>query len=134
MRFLLLCLEESAAEHTHRLGAVFVLAFLVLALHNGVCWEVGDPNGTGGLVDLLAAWATGEEGVDSKIVLADFDFDIVGLGKHRDSGGGSVDASLGFCFRDSLDAVAATLELELKEGTVSGDRDRDVLEATKLCG
>ena len=84
--FLLLGFEQSAAKHSQGLGPILVLALFVLALHDGIGWQVRDADGAGRLVDLLASGSTGEEGVDPEVIGSDFDFDLVGFGEHCDGG------------------------------------------------
>ena len=131
---LLLGLEQPTSQHPHRLGTVLVLALLVLALDHGIGWQVSDPDGAGGLVDLLPARSAGKEGVHSQVVVVDLDLDVVGLRQYGDGGSGGVDSALSFCGGNPLHTVATTLELQLQKGTLAGNRDRDVLEAAEFGG
>ena len=60
------------------------------------------------------------------------DVDLLGLGHHGDGRGRGVDPALGLGLRDALDAVAAALELEVAEGAVALDAERDLAEAAQL--
>jgi hypothetical protein len=68
---------EPGAQHAHRLVPVAVLGTVVLALHDRVGGQVGDPNRRLGLVDVLAAGAGGPEHVDAQVRGIDVDLDRI---------------------------------------------------------
>ena len=74
----------------HRLGAVLVLAALVLALDDDVGRQVGDANRAVGGVDVLPAGPARPVGVDLELALVDLDVDVVvdlGIDPHRGEAG-----------------------------------------------
>ena len=73
--------------------------------------------------------AAGAHGVGLHLGLVDLDVEILGLGQHRNSCGGGVDAAGGFGVGHALDAVHAALELEPREDAAALDLGDDLLEA-----
>ena len=109
-----------------------MLALFVLAGDDDAGFVVGQADGGGGLVDVLAAGPAGVEDVLAVVVGLEFDFHVLRLGHHGHGGGGGVDAALGLGFGDALDAVAAALELELAEGPFPFQAQDDLLEPAQL--
>ena len=72
-----------------------------------------DSDGRIGRVDALAARPGGAKHVDAKILVLDLDVDLFGLGKHRDGGGGRMNASLDLGLWDALHSVNARLPPQL---------------------
>ena len=95
------------------LGLVLVLALFVLALHDDAGFEVRQPHGRCGLVDVLAAGAARAERVEPIVVGLEIDFDVFRLGQHGDRRGRGVDAALRFGLGHALHAVAAAFVLQL---------------------
>ena len=77
---------------------------------------MGDPDGGGRLVDVLAARAGGTERVDLQIVRVERKLHFFGLGQHRHGDGGGVDAALGLGLRHALHPVHAAFELQAGVG------------------
>lgn len=68
---------------------------------------MSQPNSRIRSIDLLSARSGGTEDVDADVSIGDLDLDLGGLGHDGNSDGGGVDAALGFCGGDALDAVDA---------------------------
>ena len=107
---------QPGLEHAQGLGEVLVLALFVLALDDDAGFQVRQPDGRGGLVDVLAAGAAGAKMSFAIVVGLDVDFDVFRLGQHGDGGGRGVDAALGFGLGHALHAVAAAFVLQLAIG------------------
>ncbi len=112
---------EAGLQHAERLGLVLVLALFVLALDDDAGLEVREPDGRGGLVDVLAAGAAGAEGVVAVVVGLEIDFDVLRLGQHGHGGGRGVDAALGFGLGHALHAMAAAFVLQLAVDALAFD-------------
>ena len=85
-------------------------------------------------VDPLAAGTTRTADLDSQILRADLDVDLLGLGKDRHGGRGGMDASLGLGGWDTLDAVDSALVAKPPEDILSEDLENDFLEPTRIAG
>src|SRR5487761_674519 len=72
-----LVLIQTGAKNLHRYGTVFMLRALVLALNDDVGRQMHDAHGRIGHIYMLSAAATGAEGINPQIILADVDFDAV---------------------------------------------------------
>src|SRR5690606_6054858 len=125
---------DAGAEHRHRLGAVAVLAALVLHGDDDAGGQVRQPHGRIGLVDVLAAGPTRTINVDAQVLVLDLHVDLGRLGHHRDGGGGSVDAPAALGHRHTLHAMHAAFELELGEHTGADDLGDHFLEAAEVVG
>src|SRR5690606_13153778 len=122
--------EQLGAQQVHGLGAVLVLAALVLAGHHDAARKVRDAHGRIGLVDVLAARAAGAVGVDLEVLVADRDVvHFVGDGHDDDGGGGGVHPALGLGVGHALHAVHAALVLEHAVHAVALDFGHDFLVA-----
>ena len=132
--FGLLQFEHAAAEDAHGFGAVFVLAFFVLAFNDDAGGEVSDADGAFGFVDFLSTGTTGAHGINLEVFGANVNFNFVGLREHGDSGGAGVDASLSFCFGDSLNAMPATFELKRMKRAVAGYGEDDFTKSAQFGG
>ncbi len=128
MGFLAALLEQSRAQHLHRLGAVLVLAALVLHRHDDPGRDVGDADRGIGGVDVLPAGARRAVDVDAQVVLVDRHVDLGRLGQHRHGRRRGVDAPAALGHRHALHAVHAALELELGEHAGARDVGDDFLE------
>jgi hypothetical protein len=130
----LLGLEQPRGEDAHRLRAVLVLGLLVLADDDGVRRQVRDAHGGARLVDVLAARAGGAHRVDAQVVVLDLDVRFLGLGEHRDRGGGGVDAALRLGGGHALHAMPAGLEAQEAPAALARHGDDELLEAADLAG
>ena len=128
----LLGLIEAGAEDLHGAILVFILAALVLAFDDRAGGQVRDADGAFGFVDMLAARAGGPVGVDLQIVRIEPELHLADLGQDGDRGRRGVDPPAGFGDRDTLDAVAAGLELQPGPGALALDDKADLLEAAEL--
>ena len=90
-----------------------MLRALVLALNDNPGWEMGDTHRGVGHVDMLAARASGTEGVDAKVVQLDIDLDfVVDLGVDEYRRERRMPASVGVEGRDAHEAMHADLRLQ----------------------
>ena len=112
-----------AASSRRALALVLELALFVLALDDDAGFEVREPDGGGGFVDVLAAGAAGAERIEAIVVRLEVDFDLFRLGQHGDGGGGGVDAALVLGLGNALHAVAAAFVLQLAEAAFAFDGD-----------
>src|SRR5690606_8228629 len=126
--------EQSRAQHLHRLGAVLVLAALVLHRDDDPRRDVSDANSGVGRVDVLTARARRAVDVDAQVVLVDRHVDFARLGQHRYGRRRGVDAPAAFGHRHALHAVDPAFELELGEDAVARDVGDDFLEAADVGG
>ena len=106
------CSYIRARRNLHRLGAVLVLAALLLHRHDDPSGEVGDADGAFRLVDVLAAGAGCAVDVDLEVVVVDLDIDFLGFGQDGDGDGRGVNAALAFRRGDALDTVDAGFVLQ----------------------
>ena len=83
----LLEVEEAGAEDGHRLVLVLELRALVLADGDDAGGDVGDADGGGVLLDVLAAVSAGVEDVDTQVVRVDVHVDVIGFREDGDGGG-----------------------------------------------
>jgi hypothetical protein len=74
---LLLHAGDPGTQHLDGGRPVLVLAPLALALHHDAGGEVGESDGAGSLVDVLAAGAAGAEDVLTDVLIADLNLRIV---------------------------------------------------------
>lgn len=58
-------------------------------------------------IDLLPARSGGTEDVDADVSIGNLDLNLSGLRHDGDGDGGGMDAALGFCGGDALDAMDA---------------------------
>src|SRR5216683_8247194 len=104
---------DARRKHRERLFLVLVLRARVLALHHDSRGKMRDSHRRVGLVDVLAAGARGAVGIDPKFRGIQHDVaDCARLGQDGYRAGRGVDAALSLGGRNSLDTVAAGLELE----------------------
>ena len=127
-----LLLIEPRAQDLHRLGAVLVLALLLLHRNHDAGRQMRDAHRAFGLVDVLAAGAGGAVDVDAQIALVDLDVDLLGLRQHRDGDGGGVDAALALGRRHALHAVHAGFVFQPGEHAAAGDLGDAFLQAAQL--
>src|SRR5882757_2974044 len=118
---------EARAQNAHGLSAIFDLRFFVLLRDDEAAGKVGDADGGVGGVYRLTAGAGRAEGIDAQILGFDFDVDVVGFGKNRNCGGGSVNAALSFCRGNALYAVHAAFVVEFGWSFIAGNGDDDVV-------
>src|SRR4029077_7842490 len=122
---------KTGAKNAHGLGTIFDLGFFVLLGDNQAARKVGDADGRVGGVDGLPPRTGRAERVNAQILGFNLDVDFVRFGKHGDSGGGGVDAPLGFGCRHALHAVHTTLVFQLGVDLVALDRGNYVLQSAK---
>ena len=127
-----LLLVQPGAQDLHRLGAVLVLALLLLHRNDDAGRHMRDPHGAFGLVDVLAAGAGGTVTVDAQIALVDLDIDFLGFRQHGDGHGRGVDAALAFGGRHALHAVHAGFVFQPREHAAAGDLGDALLQPAKL--
>src|SRR4051812_3925639 len=108
--------EQSRAQHLHRLELVLELRLLVLLADDDAARDVRDAHRGVGRVDALPARPRGAEDVDPEVLVLDPDVDLLGLRQYGDRGGRGVDAALGLGGGHALDAVHAGLPAHGAEG------------------
>src|SRR3546814_2156659 len=123
---------EPRTQHLHRLGAVLVLAALILLDHDESRRDMRDADRAVGRVDMLAARPARAVNVDLEVAVVDRDVDFLGLGQHRDGCGAGVDATLAFGRGDALDAVDAAFEFQFGEHALPAHRCDDFLVTADL--
>ncbi len=121
--------KNAGAQDRHGLLPVAMLRALLLHKDYDPGRQMGEADRRFGLVDVLAAGALRPHRVDLQIRLVDVDVDLLGLGQHRDRGGGGVDPALRLGVGHALDAMHAALELETGEHAATFDRGDNLLEA-----
>ena len=94
---------------------------------------MGDADGRGSLVDVLAPRPAGAEGVYLQILGVDVHVHLFRLGQDSHGGGGGVDAALGLCFGHALHPVDAAFVLQPGVGPLPIDEEADLLKAPQLC-
>lgn len=87
-----------------------------------------------GTVDVLSPSAGSAEGVDTEVVGADVDLDVIGFGEDRDGGSGCVYAALGFGLGDPLNAVGTGLPFEGGVDAVAADHGDEFFEPAGATG
>src|SRR5271170_1279451 len=93
LALLYLEIVKPGAQHFHGHFAVFALAALRLAADDDVRRQVRDTDGGFHLVDVLAAFATRAESVDTQVFGTDVDFDfVIDFGNHEHGRKGRVPA------------------------------------------
>ena len=128
-------LVEPGLELFHRLGAILVLASLVLALHHDVGRDVGDPDRAVGGVDVLPARAARAEGVDAKLAFVDFDVNfVVDFGINPDAREAGVAARRAVVGRNPHQPVDPALDLEIAVGVLALDQQGRRLDPGLFAG
>ena len=127
-----LLLVQPRAQDLHRLGAVLVLALLLLHRHHDAGRQMRDAHRAFGLVDVLPAGAGRAVDVDAQVALVDLDIDLLGLRQHGDGDGGGVDAALAFGRRHALHAMHAGFVFQPGEHAAAGDLGDALLQAAQL--
>ena len=122
---------KPGAQHGHRIGAVLVLG-LFRRRHDDAGRQVGDPNRRIGGIDVLTARTGRPHRVDADVGGGDVDLHLLGLGQHRDGGGGGVDAPARLGLWHALDTVDAAFELEAGKDPLALDPGHSLLDAAKL--
>src|ERR1700722_1631530 len=135
LALLYLEIVESGAQHFHGHFAVFALAALGLAADDDVGGDVGYADGGFDLVDVLAAFATGAEGVDAQVFRTDIDFNaVVNLGNDEDGGEGRVAAGGLIERRNAHEAVYTSLAGQQSVGVFTRELDGRGLDARLFAG
>src|SRR5271155_2141810 len=137
MRLALLYLEivKPGTQHFHGHFAVFALAALGLAADDDVGRQVRDADGGFHFVDVLAAFATGAESVDTQIFGTDVDFDlVVDFRNHEDRRKGRVPAGGLIERRDANESMNAGFAREQPVGVFTDELDRCGLDAGLFAG
>ncbi len=127
---LLLPHKQARLEDLHSLCAVFVLASLVLALHDNAGRDMRDTNGGAYLVYVLAAGTAGTVKIDFQIVVLDFDINV--LIEFGDAiNGGEAGMAPFVCIEraDTHQPMHARLAGELAEGERACDFEGDGADA-----
>ncbi len=125
-------LVHARAQYLHRLGAVLVLAPLLLHGDDNAGRQMRDADRTLGLVHMLSAGARRTVHVDAQIALVHLNIDLLRFGQNGDSHGTRVDASLRFGRGHTLHAVHAGFVLQPGKHVPAGDLGNAFLQATKL--
>ena len=128
----LLGLVEPRAENGHRLELVLELAALVLAGDHQAGRHMGDAHRGVGGVDALAAIAGRAVDIDAQIVFRDLDVDLFGFRKHRNAGGGGVNASLTLCRGNALHAMHPAFVAKIAVGVLAGHLEDDFAVAAAV--
>ena len=124
--------QQSAAENFQCLVLVLKLAALVLAFYHHAGGEMCHTDGTGGLVDVLAACAGGTEGINAQILHVQRKVHFLCLRHHGHRGGGCVDAALGLGLRHTLHPVHTALVFQTAVGPVAVHREDGFLHAAQF--
>ena len=123
---------DSRLQHTKCLGQILVLALFVLALHDDAGFHVREPDGRGGLVDMLPARTACAEQILAVFIGRERHFHILRLRQHRHGGGRGVDPPFRLGVGHPLHAVAAALVLQLPVDRGPREPQHQFLEATQL--
>ena len=134
MRLAAHLLVDARAQHIHRLGAVAVLAALVLHGDDDTRRQVSQAHRGIGLVDVLPARAGRAVDVDPQILVVDLHLDFARLGQHGDRRRRGMDAPAAFGHRHALHEVHAALELQFGEHPGAVDLGDDLLEPAEVVG
>ena len=129
---LLFRLREPRGKHAQRPGLVFILAALVLTLHDRAGRQVRHADSARGLVDLLPARAGGAECVDLQLGGVKMEFSLFQLRQHRHGAGARVDAALRLRFRHALHAVHTAFKPKTRKGVRATYDEIDLPDAAEL--
>ena len=129
---LLFRLREPRGKHAQRTRLVFILAALVLTLHDRAGRQVRHADSARGLVDLLPARAGGAERIDLQLGGVEVKLGLFQLRQHRHGAGARVDAALRLRFRHALHAVHAAFKPEARKGVHAADDEIDLPDAAEL--
>ena len=105
IQLLLLNFIELGGQHTHTFFPVLQLTALLLAGHHDARGLVDQPDGRGGLVDVLAAGAAGPVDLHFDIAGVDLHVHLFHFRQNRNGCSRGVDAAAGFGLRYALDTV-----------------------------
>ena len=123
-------LRQLGAQHLHGVVTVLELAALRLAEHHDARGQVGQADGGGGLVDVLAAGAAGAAGLHLDVLRPDLDLAVVvQLGHDLHGGEAGLPPGVGVEGRYTDQSVHAVLALEITVGVVALDEDGGGLDA-----
>src|SRR6185369_13374521 len=126
---------QLGAEHLHRGSLVHMLAALALAGNDDSGRDMGYPDCRIGRIYMLPARPARSEGIDTKIGLDNFYFDIVGdLGKGENGSKRGVAAGIAVEGRYSYKTVNSSLGLEIAVGVFTGDGEGAALHAGLIAG
>src|SRR5262245_3322783 len=129
-RLLALELIKTRAQHLHGEPAVLVLRFL--GRHDDKAgWQMGDANGRIRLVDVLATGTTRPHGVDTDVLGADVEIDVLHFREHGDGRCRGMNAPARFRRGHALHAMHARFILEARKHTLAGNRSHDLLVAAE---
>ncbi len=124
---------DARAQHRQRLGFVFMLRTLVLALHHDAGGQVGNADSRVGGVNVLTACPGGTEGIDAQIRRVNVrHFGFRQLRHHRHRTGGGVDPPLRFGGRHTLHAMAAGFKFQPTVNAVAADLGDHLFKAAVL--
>jgi hypothetical protein len=122
---------DPGPQHLDCRGPILVLAPLALTLHHDPGRKVGEPDGTGGLVDVLAAGTAGPEDVLADVLVAEFHLRVVvgDFGRDVDRGKARLPLPFGIERTDPDQPMDAHLSFEIAVGPRASNRDRGTLNA-----
>ena len=128
-------LRQLGAQHLHGVVAILKLAALRLTEHHDAGGQVGQADGGGGLVDVLAACAGGAACLHLDVLGADLDLAVVVQLRHDLQGGkAGLTAGVGVEGTDTDETVDAVLALEVAVGVLALDEDGGGLDARLVAG
>jgi len=93
---------------------------------------MGDTHRRFGLVDVLATSPGSAIDIDAQIGRINVNIDVFSLWQHRHGTGRSMDAALGFRFRNPLHPVCATLVLKTRIDSLAADHGDHFLHAAGI--
>ena len=135
LALLQLDLVEAGLQHLQRLGAVLMLAALLLDGNGDAGGNVGDAHGRIGLVDVLAARARGAVGVDAQVLVDQLDLDVVvDLGIDPDRCKAGLAPCIAVERRDAHEAMHARFGLQPAVGVRPLDLEGAGLDARLFAG
>lgn len=132
--FFPLFFEKTRSKNAHGGSTVFDLGAAILATDNEAGGKVKDLDGGVGRVDPLAAGTAGATNFNADFIGADLKFDFFGHRKNGDSGGGGVDAALGFGGGHALDAMDAAFMAHGGKDSLARQFENDFFEPAQIGG